>query len=244
MADRVRVAGGQGGYDVGMRVEQLWRYPVKSIGGERLDAVAVGLMGIEGDRRIAARDDRGEFTTAADTPGLMRVRAVTVEPGVVELHLPDGRRVRSDAADADALLSEAVGAKVTLDRHTPSWPEGAINLMTTTALRSIAAALPDSAVDITRFRPNLLLDGAVDEGATGHPELAWPGRRLAIGEVRLRLTMPCERCVMITKETTTVPHDKAVLRWVARELRNNLGVYAAVETPGEIRAGDTAHWLD
>jgi hypothetical protein len=41
-----------------------------------------------------------------------------------------------------------------------------------------------------------------------------------------------------------VPHDRAVLRWVARELGNKLGVYAAVETPGTIRAGDTAHWLD
>jgi uncharacterized protein YcbX len=78
------------------------------------------LIGIEGDRGIAARDDHDESTTAGDTPGLMRVRAVTLEPGVVELHLPDGRRVRSDAPDADSLLSDAVEAKVTLDRHTPA----------------------------------------------------------------------------------------------------------------------------
>ncbi|MCW6005126.1 MOSC domain-containing protein [Micromonospora sp. CPCC 205371] len=227
-----------------MHLEQLWRYPVKSIGGERLDAVAVGMMGVEGDRGMAVRDDRDEFTWAGDVPGLMRVRAVTVEPGVVELHLPDGRRVRSDAPDADSLLSEAVEAKVTLDAHQTHWAEGALHVMTTTALRSIAAALPDSAVDITRFRPNLLLGGAVDDGATGYPEHGWVGRRLAIGGLRLRFTMPCERCVMITKETTTVPHDRAVLRHVARELGNNLGVYAAVETPGTIRAGDTAHWLD
>lgn len=227
-----------------MHLEQLWRYPVKSIGGERLESVAVGMMGIEGDRGMAVRDDRDEYTWAGDVPGLMRVRAVTVEPGVVELHLPDGRRVRSDAADADRLLSDAVDAKVTLDTHTTHWVEGALNLMTTTTLRSIAAALPDSAVDITRFRPNLLLDGAVDEGATGYPEESWAGRRMAIGGMRLRFTMPCERCVMITKETTTVPHDRAVLRHVARELGNKLGVYAAVETPGEVRVGDEAHWLD
>ncbi|MEH1129670.1 MOSC domain-containing protein [Micromonospora sp. CPCC 206061] len=227
-----------------MHLEQLWRYPVKSIGGERLDAVAVGVLGIEGDRGIGVRDERDEFTWAGDVPGLMRVGAVTVEPGVVELHLPDGRRVRSDAPDADRLLSEAVEAKVTLDAHQTHWLEGALHVMTTTTLRSLAAALPDSAIDVTRFRPNLVLDGAVDDGTTGHPEQGWIGRRLAIGGLRLRFTQPCERCVMITKETTTVPHDRAVLRWVARELGNSLGVYAAVETPGTVHVGDTAHWLD
>lgn len=49
---------------------------------------------------------------------------------------------------------------------------------------------------------------------------------------------------MITKETPTVPYDRAVLRWVARELGNVLGVYAAVEKPGHVRIGDKARWLD
>jgi uncharacterized protein YcbX len=227
-----------------MRVDQLWRYPVKSIGGERLDAAAVGVRGIPGDRSIGVRDDRDEFTWGGDLPALMRVRAVTSEPGVVDLLLPDGQRVRSDAPHAASLLSDAVRAKVTLAEHPPHRPEAALHVMTTTALRSLAAALPDSAIDVTRFRPNLVLDGAPDERATGHPEQGWLGRRLAIGGLRLRFTEACGRCVMITKETTEVPHDRAVLRWVARELDNNLGVYAAVEVPGEVRVGDTAHWLD
>ena len=102
-----------------MRVDQLWRYPVKSVGGERLTAATVGVLGIEGDRGIAIRDEREEVTWAGAVPALMRLRAVTLGPGVAELVLPDGRRFRSDAPDAASRLSAAVQAKVTLVEHQP-----------------------------------------------------------------------------------------------------------------------------
>jgi uncharacterized protein YcbX len=104
--------------------------------------------------------------------------------------------------------------------------------------------LPDSAIDATRFRPNVVLDEALDDLRTGYPEHGWIGRRMAIGALRLRFTGGCERCVMITKETPTVARDRAVLRWVARELGNTFGIYAAVEALGHIRVGDDARWLD
>ncbi|MDO3701570.1 MOSC domain-containing protein [Micromonospora sp. C28SCA-DRY-2] len=224
-----------------MRVDQLWRYPVKSVGGESLTSATVGAYGIEGDRVIAVHDERDEVTWAGAIPGLMRVRAVTVGEGVAELVLPDGERFRSDAPDAGARLSAAVNAKVTLAAHRPDQPDAALHVLTTTSLRSLDRALPESAIDVTRFRPNLVLDGV--PGA-GHPEHDWLGRRMAIGALRLRFTGGCDRCVMITKETPTVPHDRGVLRWVARELGNTLGVYAAVESPGQVRVGDEARWLD
>ncbi|MGW0084762.1 MOSC domain-containing protein [Streptomyces sp. NPDC003393] len=231
-----------------MRVEQIWRYPVKSVGGEPLTAAAVGPLGVEGDRGVAVRDERDEVTWAGAVPALMRVRAVAVGPGLAELILPDGRRFRSDAPDAADRLSAAVQARVTLARHRPAHPpQAALHVMTTTALRSLAAALPDSALDASRFRPNLVLHGVQGEGdrddTGGYPEHGWIGRRMAIGSLRLRFTEGCDRCVMITKETPSVPHDRSVLRWVARELGNNLGVYAAVEAPGRVRVGDTARWL-
>ncbi|MER6979178.1 MOSC domain-containing protein, partial [Streptomyces carpinensis] len=99
-------------------------------------------------------------------------------------------------------------------------------------------------LDASRFRPNLVLDDVPGDQASGYPEHDWFGRRMAIGSLRLRFTEGCDRCVMITKETPTVPHDRSVLRWVARELGNTLGVYAAVETPGHVRVGDRARWLD
>jgi len=55
-----------------MRVDQLWRYPVKSVGGERLTAATVGVLGIEGDRGIAIHDEREEVTRSA--PVIWRIR--------------------------------------------------------------------------------------------------------------------------------------------------------------------------
>jgi MOSC domain-containing protein len=227
-----------------MRVDQLWRYPVKSVGGEPLPAATVGVLGVEGDRVVAVHDERDEVTWAGAVPALMRVRAVTAGTDTAELILPDGERFRSDAPDADSRLSAAVQAKVTLVEHRPDRPDAALHVLTTTALRSLDQALPDSAIDATRFRPNLVLDDVPDEGGTGYPEHGWIGRRMAIGTLRLRFTEGCDRCVMTTKETPTVPHDRAVLRWIAREVGNTFGVYAAVETPGQIRVGDEARWLD
>lgn len=226
-----------------MRVDQLWRYPVKSLGGEPLAAATVGSLGIDGDRTVAVLDECDAVAWAGEVPALMLARAVTVCSGAIDVVLPDGERFRTDAPDADDRLSAAVRAKVTLVAHKPDRPDAALHVVTTTALRSLSVALPDGVIDPTRFRPNLVLDDAVDDG-TGYPEHGWIGRRLAIGALRLRFTEGCDRCAVITKETPSVPHDRAVLRWVARELGNTFGVYAAVESSGPVRVGDEARWLD
>lgn len=228
-----------------MRVDQIWRYPVKSLGGEPLTAATVDTLGIEGDRVIAVRDEkRDEITWAGGVPGLMRVRAVTVAPGVAELIPPDGERFRSDAPDAGRRLSAVVDADVTLVGYQSDRPYAALHVLTTTTLRNLGSALPDSTVDVTRFRPNLVLDANSDGIQSGYPELDWVGRRMSIGTLRLRFTEACDRCAAITRETVTAPRDRAVLRFVARELGNAVGVYAEVETPGHIRVGDEARWLD
>ncbi len=217
---------------------------MKSVGGERLTAATVGAFGVDGDRVVAVHNERDEVTWAGAVPALMRVRAVAAGPGAAELILPDGERFHSAVPDADSRLSAAVHAAVKLVEHRPAGPETALHVLSTTALRRLDQALPDSVLDATRFRPNLVLDSVVDEQATGYPEHGWIGRRMAVGSLRLRFTGGCDRCVMITKETPTVPADRAVLRWVARELGNTFGVYAAVEAPGEVRVGDEARWLD
>ncbi|MEI6495260.1 MAG: MOSC N-terminal beta barrel domain-containing protein [Actinomycetota bacterium] len=110
-------------------------------------------------------------------------------------------------------------------------------LMTTSALRSLAAALPDSAVDVRRFRPSLVVDTG---DADGHPEFSWVGKQVRIGEVVLDIPSACPRCVMVTRAVTTaIPADRAVLRHIVRDLDQNVGVYATVVQPGVVRAGDT-----
>ena len=109
-------------------------------------------------------------------------------------------------------------------------------IMTTSALRSIADAVPESVVDVRRFRPSLVVDTG-DE--PGHPEFGWVGKQFAIGGAVVEVLNDCPRCVAITKEiSAAIPPDRAILRHVVRELGQAVGVYCNVVQPGTVREGD------
>jgi uncharacterized protein YcbX len=109
-------------------------------------------------------------------------------------------------------------------------------IMTTSALRSLAAAIPESVVDVRRFRPSMVIDTG---DAAGHPEFDWVGRRLRIGRTELEIAMRCPRCVMVTRSIDDVtPEDRSILRHIVRDLSQDVGVYATVVREGEVRTGD------
>jgi uncharacterized protein YcbX len=115
-------------------------------------------------------------------------------------------------------------------------------IMSTSALRSLSLSLPDSTIDVRRFRPSLVIDTGDDEG---HPEFDWVGRHLQIGDVELAIGATCPRCVMVTREISeALPEDRAILRHIVRDLDQNVGVYATVVSPGAIKEGDTVTLLD
>ena len=104
-------------------VREIWRYPFKSMQGERLERCEVGTHGLPGDRGWAVRDEAaGEIRGAKKMPVLLLCTARYREepsPGripPVDITLPDGTTVASDAPTAAATLSEVVGRRVTL------WP--------------------------------------------------------------------------------------------------------------------------
>jgi uncharacterized protein YcbX len=102
-------------------VREIWRYPVKSMAGEKLDGCSVGPLGVVGDRGWALRDEKaGEIRGAKKLPALMRCAARYVEEpsparvAAAEIALPGGDRVRSDEPAASAQLSSLLGREVTL----------------------------------------------------------------------------------------------------------------------------------
>lgn len=104
-------------------VKELWRYPVKSMGGEQITEATVGPQGIPGDRGWALRDEtKGEIRGAKKLPALLRCTArYLAEPDATyippaEITLPDGARVGSDDPQAASHLSALLGRPVTL------WP--------------------------------------------------------------------------------------------------------------------------
>lgn len=114
-----------------VKVLELWRYPVKSMGGERVEATTIGERGVHGDRLWAVRDEeRGALTNAKRLPALLacearfvREPAADVGPGTVPdviITLPDGATVRSDDPEVHARLSAALGRRVTLHALRPA----------------------------------------------------------------------------------------------------------------------------
>ena len=113
-------------------------------------------------------------------------------------------------------------------------------VMTEQALAALQDALPDSNIDVRRFRPSLVVDaGGAPATTTGHPEFDWVGRSARLGSAVIDFTMGCPRCIMVTRQVTeSIPQDRALLRHVVQNLDQNVGVYASITTPGTIRRGD------
>jgi uncharacterized protein YcbX len=238
-----------------LRVTELWRYPVKSMLGERLDRTEVGRLGLNGDRAWSLVDLTTGFNlTARREPSLLtasaRLAGPTVDDGVV-ITLPDG----TTTAD-DRVLSSWIGRPVELRAAAPdeagtyetpldeteigSWvqwngPPGSFHDSTRTMV-SLASTTTIGRWDRRRFRLNVILDGA------GEDDLV--GRTLHIGDVTLTVTKPIDRCVMVTRPQPAVgpepalERDLSVLQTINRERQQLLGIAALVDSGGSISVGD------
>src|SRR6266581_4564325 len=223
-------------------VVSLWRYPVKSMMGEELNAGEVTERGLLGDRAYALVDGSdGKAATAKNPrkwPHLFDFRATFVEPTrsaakvpPVRIVLPDGTAVTSDQGDLNRILSKA------LDREGTFFDVAMVHLLTTATLDRLRELYPQGRFEVRRFRPNIVVQLASDE--KGFAENAWVGHTLAIGTaVRLNITGPCGRCVMTTLAQGDLSKDPGILRTAAQHNQVNVGVYAAVVRGGTIRRGD------
>lgn len=209
-----------------MHVEQLWRYPVKSLRGERLEHADVTRRGIRGDRVVHVEDDRG-LMTARRHPGLLGLSGTTGPDGV----LVDGHPW--DGAEAAALVAAAAGDAAHL---VASGGTGLFDVLP--LLVATDGAVAAFGHDGRRLRPNLLLGGV-----EGLAERDWEGRVLAIGDVLILLDSLRQRCVMTTVDPDTLVRDADVLRGIHRRFDGLLALNAAVLRPGTIAVGQEARLL-
>ena len=222
------------------RVSALWRYPVKSMGAESLDAVDVSWHGLAGDRRWAfVRDGMVHsgfpWLTIRERPDMGRYH-----PSFVEPEWPDRSDtvVRTPSGPVfnvvDPALACELGHGVRVIRHDrglfDTLPLSLISVQTVAAMGTAVG----SVLDTLRFRPNVLLD---IPGAP-FPEDAWVGAVLAVGAVRLRVDKRDGRCVMVNVDPRTGERDPRVLRAIARDRQACLGVYGSTVAPGRVAVGD------
>lgn len=223
-------------------VRQLWRYPVKSMQGESCAALRISESGIDHDRQLAVNSAAGKLGSGKTSGRFERMDGLIEFGASVHLehilvHLPDGRSLRHVDPLLLPELSRLLGKHVTLERegkhmHVDVAP---VHLLTTSSLRWLQSALPDAAIDVRRFRPNVLIDSGVE----GMPEQDWVGRRVGVGdEVTLEVIKPTIRCRMVSFAQRGLAADKRILAYLATNVGAAFGVYARVVAGGEVREGD------
>ena len=213
-----------------MHIAELWRYPVKSLTGERLVSAEIGPDGIAGDRQAVVVDETsGRILTARKHPRLLALHAVLG---------PDREALVDWRPWTDPASARAVKAAAGESARLVPWdgPERFDVLPLLVATDGAIAALGH---DGRRLRPNIVV-GGVDCLA----ERDWPSRRLRIGGVVLHVAKLRGRCVMTTYDPDTQEQDHGVLRRIVEEFDGQMALDTAVVRGGRIAVGDPVELLE
>ncbi|MGK0275048.1 MAG: hypothetical protein ACI9N0_001429 [Ilumatobacter sp.] len=239
-----------------MHVTELWRYPVKSMGGEQLDAAHVGELGIAGDRGWGVFDvATGTVLTARRSPQLLFASARVVDSDVV-IEVPEIGQVAS--GEASAALSRWLGQEVELraagdvggtyevpldfehDADWVSWtgPAGAWHDSKSSRVSLVSTAtLGDW--DLRRFRTNIVVSGSGEDDFVGH--------HLQIGAVgsgaELAVIKQIDRCVMVTRPQPGLDRDIELLKTINRDRATLLSIGSQIAVPGNVAIGDEVRLL-
>lgn len=206
-----------------MFVKELWRYPAKSMAGERVKETPVTLGGFPDDRRVLVVGRNGRIVTSRTHHRLLGLKGTIAEDGVPRL---SGHPWNSP--EARALVAEAAGQDVDLVFH-----EGIERFDILPLLVATDGAIDYMGVDGRRFRPNIVIGGV-----EGLAERDWPGRMLRVGTAVVEPAQLRGRCVMTTYDPDTLAQNLSVLKRIVKELDGTFALDTRVIEPGIVREGD------
>lgn len=227
--------------DIGV-VEALFRYPVKSMRGEPLELAALGLHGIEGDRRFAFRrlDARGDFPwlSASKLPELVLFTPVARgdEPPAL-VRTPEGRELPIAGAELAADVSRRCGLPVEMARYRQgTFDEAAVSVITSTTAGEVCR-LAGAAAELRRFRPNVVIRST---RAAPFEENDWVGGVLSFdGGPAVAVTMRDLRCAMLNIDPDDASLNPELMKAAVRANQNDAGVYGTVIRAGRLAVGQT-----
>lgn len=225
-------------------VKELWRFPVKSMLGERLVTAEVNQRGFMYDRLWATRGSRGKLGSGKSTRRFQRIERLAdararCEAGVPVMTLFDGNEIRGDDPRVDNVLSAAFRQPVSFHREETEthFDEGPVHLVTINAIREIQTE-SGVYVDSRRLRANVLVE--IEDGrGEALIERYGAGLCLSLGpEVVLEVLAPMKRCVMVNNSAGDVPYDNRILKAITDVTSMMLGVSTRVIRVGRVCVGD------
>jgi len=209
-------------------VQEIWRYPVKSMAGESLKTADLTGSGVARDRIVQVRNTAGQVMTARTKPLLLRHRATL---GADNQVLVDGRLWTADDVARDVEAAAGAGARLVQYEANDRFDILPLLVATDGMLAAVG-------YDLRRFRPNLVIGGV-----EGLSERQWEGARLRIGPVVIGMEDLRTRCIMTTFDPDSGHQDLGVLRRIRREFNGRLGLNCYVVTPGHISVGDAVELI-
>jgi uncharacterized protein YcbX len=231
------------------QVEAIFRYPVKSMAGERLDAADLGWYGLNGDRRLAFRrvNDRSgmPWLTAGKLPDLLRFTPHRSEGSAdaglpTHIRTPDGEEMPVFSEDLAKEISRRYGAPVQMMqlRH-GIFDQASISVIASDTVHEVGR-LAGRSLDVRRFRPNVVVRL---RRSSSFQEDEWLGGVLSFGEGEdtpaIAVTMRDERCSMLNLDPDSATPAPEVMKAVVRANQNNAGIYGAVTRVGRLAVGQT-----
>jgi uncharacterized protein len=227
-------------------VEAIFRYPVKSMGGERLEEANLGWHGLEGDRRLAFRklDDRSEFPwlTASKLPELLRFAPHRRDgaQGDLPTHIrtPDGEALPVFGEDLAAEVGRRYGAPVQMMQLKHGiFDEASISVIALDTVGEISR-LAGQTPDVRRFRPNIVVRSL---RSVPFQEDEWVGGVLSFGEgddaPAITVTLRDVRCSMLNLDPDSASPAPEMLKAVVRVHQNTAGIYGTVTRIGRLAVG-------
>ena len=205
-----------------LRIDGLWRYPVKSLAGEQIPSAQLTRNGIPEDRTVHVRGPEGVRTSRRQHRMLGLRGSLDARGTVLVNGLP------WDSAEAAARVCEAAGDDAKLTAH-----DGPDRFDILPLLVATDGAVRAFGRDIRRLRPNILIGGV-----EGMDEVNWEGALLHVGEAVIRLDSLRVRCPMTTVDPDTLVREPDVLRDIGRRFHGRLALNAEVVHPGRVTVGD------
>jgi uncharacterized protein YcbX len=230
-------------------VEALFRYPVKSMAGERLETATLGWHGLDGDRRLAFRrmDNRGGFPwlTASKLPDLLRFAPVRREDRadgdlLTHIRTPEGAEMPVFSEDLAAKIEHRCGASVQMMQLKHGiFDEASLSVIALDTVHEVSR-LAGVGPDVRRFRPNVVVRLL---RSLPFREDEWLGGVLSFGEEdtapAIAVTMRDERCAMVNLDPDSATPTPEVMKAIVRRNENYAGIYGTVTRVGRLAVGQT-----
>ncbi len=229
-------------------ISELWRYPIVGLQGESLKEARIVGTGISGDRAYQLRDEGGKIlgpipqSTSPTERGIVGMRASLDESGernTLKVIFEEDVAY-ADRPDFSSRLDRAVGVPVRLEDSSMLGTRvklgRAIHVISDSSIRALKRSYPAGDFDVRRFRPNIVL--ALGPDARDFAEESWIGKSLGVGEAKLKVEKPNERCTVTTLPQGNLPEDRRILQTITETNNRTLGVMCSVEKGGAVAVGD------